>query len=59
VNPSEVISDFFARTDDSAPQVNAERKLKPSEIAHVVLAMLTMNDVGFITDASVWATNPW
>jgi 3-oxoacyl-[acyl-carrier protein] reductase len=39
--------------------VNAERKLKPSEIAHVVLAMLTMSDVGFITDASVWATNPW
>jgi 3-oxoacyl-[acyl-carrier protein] reductase len=59
VNPSEVISDFFARIDDSATQVNAERKLKPSEIAHVVLAMLTMNDVGFITDASVWATNPW
>ena len=34
------------------------RKPNPSEIAHVVLAMLTMNDVGFITQASIWATNP-
>lgn len=58
VNPSEVITDFFARAGSSAPQKNVERKLKPSEIAHVVLAMLTMNDVGFITQASVWATNP-
>lgn len=35
-----------------------EKKLKASEIAHVVLTMLSMNDVGFIIDASLWATNP-
>jgi hypothetical protein len=27
-------------------------------IAHVVHAMLSMQNVGFISDASVWATNP-
>lgn len=53
INPSEVITDFSKRA-----RINAERKLKPAEIAHVVHAMLTMNDVGFITDAAVWATNP-
>jgi 3-oxoacyl-[acyl-carrier protein] reductase len=58
INPSEVISDFFARAGSRSRQTNIERKLKPTEIAHVVLAMLTMNDVGFITQASVWATNP-
>jgi 3-oxoacyl-[acyl-carrier protein] reductase len=36
----------------------ADRKLKASEIAHVVYATLAMHDVGFITEASVWATNP-
>ena len=58
LNPSEVITDFFARAGSRSPQTNADRKLKPSEIAHVVLAMLTMNDVGFIAQATVWATNP-
>lgn len=53
VNPSEVITDFFG-----GRQSNADRKLKPAEIAHVIQAMLAMNDVGFITDAAVWATNP-
>ena len=58
VNPSEVITDFFARAGDRSERTDIARKLKPSEIAHVVLAMLTMDDVGFITQAAVWATNP-
>lgn len=56
VNPSEVVTDFAAKLGRQA--TNAERKLKGTEIAHVILAMLTMNDVGFIPDVSVWATNP-
>ncbi len=56
INPSEVITDFSAKAD--FPVTNPERKLKASEIAHVIQAMLAMQDVGFITDASVWATNP-
>ena len=56
VNPSEVITDFAPKMGRTP--VNTETKLKPSEIAHVIYSMLTMNDVGFITETSVWATNP-
>ncbi|MEO6681452.1 MAG: SDR family oxidoreductase [Ginsengibacter sp.] len=56
VNPSEVVTDFNAKIGGS--HTNVDHKLKPSEIAHVILSMLTMNDVGFITETSVWATNP-
>ena len=56
VNPSEVITDFAPKMGKTP--VDTESKLKPSEIAHVIYSMLTMNDVGFITETSVWATNP-
>jgi len=56
VNPSEVITDFGNKL--GATPKDLERKLKPSEISHVIVAMLTMNDVGFVTDTTVWATNP-
>jgi len=56
INPSEVITDFGSKI--GLEPTDTEKKLKASEIAHVALAMLSMNDVGFITDASVWATNP-
>lgn len=59
VNPSEVVTEFFARAGDRSGQSNPEKKLRPSEVAHVILDMLTMRDVGFVTDATVWATNPW
>ncbi|MBE9583316.1 SDR family oxidoreductase [Mucilaginibacter sp. JRF] len=57
INPSEVITDFIAKAGMEVQ--NEERKLKASDVAHVVVTMLGMNDVGFIPDASVWATNPW
>ena len=57
INPSEVVTDFFSKL--GVDQQVDDNKLRPSEIAHVVSAMLSMNDVGFITDAAVWATNPW
>ena len=56
VNPSEVITEFGPKL--GWEHGNTDSKLKPTEIAHVILSMLSMNDVGFITDASVWATNP-
>lgn len=56
VNPSEVITDFGNKLGRTPQDV--ERKLKPSEIAHVMVGMLAMNDVGFVTDTTVWATNP-
>jgi 3-oxoacyl-[acyl-carrier protein] reductase len=56
VNPSEVITNF-AHTAGHGQNVN-ETKLRPDEIAHVITSMLEMDDRGFITDTTVWATNP-
>ncbi len=53
INPSEVQTDFFK---GGRPQ--SERKLRATEIAHATLSMLEMDDRGFITELSVWATNP-
>lgn len=57
VNPSEVVTDFIQKIGMETK--NADKKLKPSEIAHLISAMLSMNNVGFIPDVSVIATNPW
>lgn len=52
LNPSEVQTEFFR------DRPRSERKLRPLEIAHAALAMLEMDDRGFTTDMTVWATNP-
>lgn len=57
VNPSEVITEFYDKMGWT-PQ-NVDKKLKPSDIAHTIVSMLQMSDIGFIPDAAVWATNPW
>lgn len=56
VNPSEVVTTFGTKLGYEAQ--NVDSKLKPSEIAHTIVSMLEMDNVGFITDATVWATNP-
>ena len=56
VNPSEVITDFFTVAGRS--QTPSERKLRSLEIAHAIAAMLEMDNRGFTTEATVWATNP-
>lgn len=56
VNPSEVVTEFQARMGRQQ-QVNGT-KLRPAEIAHAIKALLEMDDRGFITDLTVWATNP-
>jgi len=53
INPSEVQTDFFR-----GGRLQSERKLRATEIAHAALSMLEMDDRGFITELSVWATNP-
>ncbi|MCA6067705.1 SDR family oxidoreductase [Chryseobacterium sp. RG1] len=57
INPSEVITDFLVK--EGIEIKNEANKLKPKEIAHLIVNMLSMSDTGFIPDASVWATNPW
>lgn len=56
INPSEVVTPFLDKLGYDSP--NKDRKLKGIEIAQVVFAMLSLNDVGFIPEANVWATNP-
>jgi 3-oxoacyl-[acyl-carrier protein] reductase len=57
VNPSEVQTDFYINSGQGARNFNPT-KLDSTEIAHVILAMLQMRDVGFLTEATVFATNP-
>jgi len=56
VNPSEVITEFSAKI--GYENQDTERKLKGAEIAQAIFAMLSMNDIGFIPEVNVWATNP-
>jgi 3-oxoacyl-[acyl-carrier protein] reductase len=56
VNPSEVITPFAEKIGHTS--TNVERKLNGAEIAQAIFAMLAMNDIGFIPEINVWATNP-
>jgi len=57
INPSEVLTSFatnagFTQDDDNPTKLQAE------DIAHMVKATLEMNDRGFTTELTVFATNP-
>jgi 3-oxoacyl-[acyl-carrier protein] reductase len=56
VNPSEVITSFGAAA--GFEQKSNATKLLPADIAHAVKAVLEMEDRGFITELTVFATNP-
>jgi 3-oxoacyl-[acyl-carrier protein] reductase len=56
VNPSEVITDLAARVGLS--NKDNPTKLHAEDIAHIVKAMLEMDDRGFTPELSVFATNP-
>lgn len=57
VNPSAVPTAFNVQDRSEKPLI--ENKLTPAEIAHAVKSMLEMDNRGFITELSVWATNPF
>lgn len=57
VNPSEVTTAFGKEDGVSRPE--ASNKLRPKEIADVIIAQLQMDDRGFVPEVTVWATNPW
>ena len=56
INPSEVVTNFFSTA--GRDQKTSARKLRPLEIAHTLISMLEMDERGFVTDLTVWATNP-
>jgi 3-oxoacyl-[acyl-carrier protein] reductase len=57
INPSEVLTNFAAAAGFSQDNRNPT-KLQPEDIAHIVKAALEMNDRGFTTELTVFATNP-
>jgi 3-oxoacyl-[acyl-carrier protein] reductase len=56
VNPSEVITNFGAVSGFTTK--DNPSKLRPEDIAHMVKAVLEMNDRGFTPELSVFGTNP-
>ncbi|MFT7678795.1 MAG: 3-oxoacyl-[acyl-carrier protein] reductase [Planctomycetota bacterium] len=54
VNPSEVITPFGGR-QDLAEQAS---KLRAEDVAQVIESCLALDDRGFITQTTLWATNP-
>jgi 3-oxoacyl-[acyl-carrier protein] reductase len=59
INPSEVMTEFAANA--GLPQRTAPdnpTKLRVDEIAHAVRTSLEMDDRGFVTELTVFATNP-
>lgn len=57
VNPSEVQTNFGHNAGRESKAFNPS-KLESEEIAHLIISMLEMRDVGFVTEATVFATNP-
>ena len=56
INPSEVITQFAASA--GLPQEDNPTKLHAPDIAHMVKAVLEMDDRGFTTELTMFATNP-
>jgi 3-oxoacyl-[acyl-carrier protein] reductase len=57
LNPSEVTTAFGSADGTERPE--RHNRLRSTEIAHQICAMLEMDDRGFIPEVTVWATNPW
>ena len=56
VNPSEVVTDFYETA--GFEQKDITYKLKGKDIAHAILSVLSLDDIGFVPSLEVWATNP-
>jgi 3-oxoacyl-[acyl-carrier protein] reductase len=56
VNPSEVVTNFGAAAGFT--QKDNPSKLRSADIAHAVRQVLEMDDRGFTTELTVFATNP-
>jgi 3-oxoacyl-[acyl-carrier protein] reductase len=57
INPSEVQTSFGA-TESKPTRPENLTKLVASDIAEVIASMLEVHDRGFVTESTVWATNP-
>jgi 3-oxoacyl-[acyl-carrier protein] reductase len=57
INPSEVTTAFGNPNGESRSE--EKNKLRPIEIADVVVSQLKMDERGFVPEVTIWATNPW
>ena len=57
VNPSEVLTNFGAVSGSEARRDNPS-KLHAPDVAQAIVSMLETADHGFITESTIWATNP-
>ncbi|SRR6266571_1828857 len=57
VNPSEVLTSFGAGTPRKERPDNPS-KLHAPDIGELIVRMLEMEDRGFVTESTIWATNP-
>jgi 3-oxoacyl-[acyl-carrier protein] reductase len=57
INPSEVLTSFGAATPRE-PRADNPSKLHAPDVAEVIAGMLETPDRGFITESTIWATNP-
>ena len=53
IDPSEVLTGFGGREPP-----RSTRKLRPEEIAQLIVSVLELDDRGFVPQFEVWATNP-
>ena len=59
VNPSEVLTTFGEGDSSATPsRPDNPTKLHASDIAHLIVGMLEIEDRGFVTESTIWATNP-
>ena len=57
VHPSEVQTNFVANSGRARRDFNPT-KLEAQDVAHLMVTMLELRNVGFIPEATIWSTNP-
>lgn len=57
VHPSEVQTNFVVNSGRAKRDFN-NTKLEAQDVAHLMVSMLELRDVGFIPEATIWSTNP-
>ena len=59
VNPSEVLTSFGeGQSSQTSAKADNPTKLHASDIARLIVSMLEIEDHGFVTESTIWATNP-
>ncbi len=59
VSPSEVLTSFGEAESSRSPgRPDNPTKLHPQDIAQLIASMLEIEDRGFVTESTIWATNP-